>query len=66
MRLFLYYNDFSVDYKVTVQDVINSSRKVTDDWGVQGYYLPKFDAKLDKSTTYKIGKASPGNFMAMV
>jgi hypothetical protein len=55
-----------IGYKVSVQDVINSNKKVTDDWGVEGYNLPKYNAHLDKPITYKIpkGTGASTNFIA--
>ena len=37
---------FNLGYKVTVADVIKSSKKVNDDWGVKEYQFPKFNAFL--------------------
>ena len=39
---------------LTVKDVINHLTKSKNEWGVQGYELPKFDGKLDKSRAFKI------------
>lgn len=54
-----------IEYKVTVQQVINSNRKVVDDFGIAGYYLPKFDAKLDKSVSFMVPKTKVENFIAI-
>lgn len=43
-----------IEYKVSVQDVINSSNRGSDDWGIDGYSLPKFNAHLDKPPGFKI------------
>eukprot|EP00347_Sterkiella_histriomuscorum_P001625 403371309 len=51
-------------YKVSVQDVINSSKKITDDWGVSGYTIPKFNAHFDKPITFKISKENPQDFIS--
>ena len=34
-----------------------------DDWGVQGYQIPKFNAFLDKSPVFKISQSKDRDFI---
>jgi len=43
--------------------VINSNKKTTDDWGVEGYQIPNFNANFDKPITFKMTKGSPKDFI---
>jgi hypothetical protein len=40
-----------------VQDVINSSNRGSDDWGIKGYTIPKFNPFMDKPPSFKITKS---------
>lgn len=42
---------------MSVQDVIGSSNKGSDDWGIKGYTIPKFNPFLDKPPNFKITKS---------
>ena len=54
----------SIGYKVSIQDVIASSKKITDDWGVSGYQIPKFNPHFDKPVAYKLSKEKSKGFFA--
>ena len=45
-------------FKVSIQDMINSSKKVNDNWGLEGYTQKTFNAYLDKPTVYSVPKVS--------
>ena len=47
----------SVAYKVSVQDVIQSANRGADDWGIEGYTIPKFNPYLDKPPSFKVTKS---------
>jgi hypothetical protein len=49
-----------------VQDVINSSKKSNDDWGLQGYSIPKYNAHLDKPPKIQIQKNKIATFLEQV
>ena len=51
---------------MSVQDVINSTKKVVDDWSMPGYNIPKFNAHLDKPVAYKMGKESSRDFITEI
>ena len=56
-------------FKVTIQDMINSSKKVNDNWGVDGYTYKTFNSYLDKPTVFSIPKESdkgPRDYISML
>ena len=55
-----------LEYKVSVQDVISSNKKTADDWGVEGYSLPKFNANLDKPISFKMSIGKPTDFISQI
>lgn len=61
---FFMWHQCTIDYKISIQDVINSSKKTTDEWGIKGYTIPKFNARLDHSPTFIISKSKPNNFIS--
>jgi hypothetical protein len=46
-----------LEYKVTVQEVITGGSRGSDDWGIEGYTIPKFNPHLDKPISFKITKS---------
>jgi hypothetical protein len=50
------YSNIWIEYKVSVQDVINSGNSNNDDWGLEGYQFPKFNAFMEKPPGFKIIK----------
>lgn len=55
---------FLVTYKVSVQDVVGSANKNTDDWGIQGYEFIKFNPfVLPKNPGFKIVKSRQRDIM---
>lgn len=47
-----------------MQEVVNSNKKTNDDWGLQGYTIPKFNAHLDKPPNVKIMKSKQNDFLS--
>lgn len=42
---------------MSVEDVIKSNNRGSDDWGIQGYTIPKFNPHMDKPPSFKITKS---------
>jgi hypothetical protein len=59
-------NNEYIEYKVSVSDVVNSNKKVNDDWGLEGYKIPKFNAHLDKSLAAKMTKSNEKTYLEMI
>ncbi|CDW88053.1 UNKNOWN [Stylonychia lemnae] len=57
-------NDYG--YKVSIQDVISSNKKISDDWGVSGYQIPKFNPHMDKPVAYQLAKDKSKGFFAEI
>lgn len=54
-------------YKVSVQDVIHSSSKSnTQEWGIKGYSIRKFNPHMDKPPNFKIVNNKPRDFIGDV
>jgi hypothetical protein len=47
-------------WKVSVQDMVKSTKKVNDEWGIKGYDYISYNPFLDKPTVFSIAKESPG------
>jgi len=47
-------------WKVSVNDMVKSSKKTNDEWGIAGYNYSSFNAHLDKPTVFSIAKETPG------
>lgn len=62
-KLSIYFNSLCIEYKVTVQDVVKASNKVSDDWGISGYTIPKFNPYLDKPPGFKITNSRTRDLM---
>ena len=45
--------------KVSLSDMVQSSKKTNDEWGVKGYHYAPYNFHLDKPTVYKISVLSP-------
>ena len=42
--------------KMSVQDMVNSSKENNDSWGVPGYTYVQYNAHYDKPTVFSISK----------
>ena len=49
-----------------MQDLIQSSNRGSDDWGIKGYTIPKFNAFLDKPPNFKIVKNKPRDLISEI
>ena len=47
------------NWKVSIAEMVSSTKKVNDEWGIKGYDYCKFNAHLDKPTVFSIAKESP-------
>ena len=47
-------------WNVTVAEMVNSTKKTNDEWGVKGYEYSKYNSHLDKPTVFSIAKETPG------
>lgn len=47
-------------HKLSLAEMVSSSKKTDDEWGVQGYHFAPYNAHLDKPTVYKIHQQIPG------
>ena len=57
-------------WKVSVKDMVNSTKKVNDEWGIDGYKYINYNPHLDKPTVFSIAKETPGkiprDFISMI
>ncbi len=55
-------------FRVSIQDMVASSKKTNDEWGVEGYEYVKYNAHFDKPTVFSISKDSgkPRDYISML
>lgn len=51
---------------MSVQDVVRSRSRKDSDWGIDGYWMPKFNAYMDKPTSRKWVKTNLPDFLTLV
>jgi hypothetical protein len=47
-------------WKVSLTDMVNSSKKNHDEFGIGGYSFINYNPHLDKPTVFSIAKDTPG------
>jgi len=52
-------------FRVSVKDMINSRSRVVDN-GIEGYFIPKYNAHLDKPYKPFITKSSKNDFLSAI
>ena len=56
-------------WKVSVQDMVKSSKKTNDEFGIPGYSYAKYNAHLDKPAVFSISKDDgklPRDYISML